>query len=103
MELHPESPPTFQDRPVPKNTRLAGWAALVHGLGIAAPVRAASVVADRYIRGNRREEDGRTEEQVPGRVPDPGWNCVLADARKMEFRSALHRVNPCMVAEAVKL
>ena len=60
MELHPETPPTFQDHLVPKNTRLAGWAALVHGLGIAAPVQAASVVADRYIRGNRRKEDGWT-------------------------------------------
>ena len=60
MELNLETPPTFQDRLVPKETRLAGWAALVHGLGIAAPVRAASAVADGYIKGSKREEDGWT-------------------------------------------
>ena len=58
MELHPETPPIFQDRLVPQETRLAGWAALVHGLGIAAPVRTASTVARGYIRGSRRIEDG---------------------------------------------
>ena len=61
MELTIETSPEFhQDRLVPKETRLAGWAALVHGLGIAAPVRAASTVANGYIKGSRREEDGWT-------------------------------------------
>ena len=60
MELDSETPPAFQDRLVLKETRLAGWAALVHGLGIAAPVRAASAVARGYIGGSRREEDGWT-------------------------------------------
>ena len=60
MDLNLETPPAFQDRLVPKGTRLAGWAALVHGLGIAAPVRAASAVADGFIKGSNREEDGWT-------------------------------------------
>ena len=60
MELNLETPPTFQDRLVPKEARLAGWAALVHGLGIAAPVRAASAVADGYIKDSKREKDGWT-------------------------------------------
>ena len=60
MDLNLETPPMFQDRLVPKETRLAGWAALVHGLGIAAPVRAASAVAGGYIKGSQREEDGWT-------------------------------------------
>ena len=60
MELNLETPPAFQDRLVPKKTRLAGWAALVHGLGIAAPVRAASAIAGGYIKGSQREEDGWT-------------------------------------------
>ena len=60
MELHLETPPMFQDRLVPKKSRLAGWAALVHDLGIAAPVRAASAVAYGYIKGSQREEDGWT-------------------------------------------
>ena len=58
MELILEAPPAFQDRLVPKETRLAGWAELVHGLGIAAPVRAPSAIARGYIKGSRREEDG---------------------------------------------
>jgi hypothetical protein len=57
MDLNRETPPTFQDHLVPKGTRLAGWAALVHGLGIAAPVRSASAVADGYIKGSKRGED----------------------------------------------
>ena len=60
MELNLETPPVFQDRLVPKGARLAGWAALVHGLGIAAPVRAASAVAGGYIKGSQREEAGWT-------------------------------------------
>ena len=60
MELNLETPPVFQDRLVPKGARLAGWAALVHGLGIAAPVRAASAVAGGYIKGSQREETGWT-------------------------------------------
>lgn len=60
MDLNLETPPMFQDRLVPKGARLAGWAALVHGLGIAAPVRAASAVAGGYIKGSQREEAGWT-------------------------------------------
>ena len=70
MKPNLETPPAFQDRLVPKETRLAGWAALVHGLGIAAPVRAASAVACGYIKGSRREEDGWTvfdKRYWPGR------------------------------------
>ena len=60
MELDCDTPLAFQDRLVPRGTRLAGWAALVHGFGIAAPVRAASAVADGYIKGSRRQENGWT-------------------------------------------
>jgi hypothetical protein len=56
VDLKLDPPLTFQNRLVPKATRLAGWAALVHGLGLAAPVRAPSVVAERYIRGSQRAE-----------------------------------------------
>ena len=60
MVLDIKTPLTFQDRLVPKDTRLAGWAALVHGLDIAAPARAVSAVAAGYIRGSYREENGWT-------------------------------------------
>jgi hypothetical protein len=58
MELDSKAPIAFQDRLVPKRTRLAGWAALAHGLGIQAPVRASSGVAEGYIRGSHRREGG---------------------------------------------
>jgi Fic family protein len=58
MELDLQAPLTFQDRLVPKGTRLAGWAALAHGLGIQAPVRAPSAVAEGYIRGSHRSDGG---------------------------------------------
>ena len=60
MELNCETPLAFQERLVPNGTRLAGWAALVHGLRIAAPVRASSAVASGYIRGSRRQENDWT-------------------------------------------
>ena len=60
MELDFEAPLMFQDRLVLKGTRLAGWAALVHGLGIQAPVRTASAVAEGYIKGSQRTEGGWT-------------------------------------------
>jgi len=60
MVLTLDTPPIFQDRLVPKGTRLAGWAALVHGLSLPAPVRQASAVAEGHIRGSQRREDGWT-------------------------------------------
>jgi hypothetical protein len=60
MELRFDRPLSFQERLVPKGTRLAGWAALVQGLGIAAPVRAPSAVSEGHIRGSQRSEDGWT-------------------------------------------
>ena len=58
FKLEPQT--TFQDRLVPKGTRLTGWAALIQGLGIAAPVRASSAVAEGHIKGSRRAEGGWT-------------------------------------------
>jgi hypothetical protein len=60
MVLKIDPPRIFQDHLVPKGTRLAGWAFLVHGLGIEAPVRAPSAVAEGHIKGSRRSEDGWT-------------------------------------------
>ncbi len=42
---------------MPTGTRLVGWAALVHTLGIQAPVRRPCVVSEQHIRGSRRAED----------------------------------------------
>jgi Fic/DOC family len=45
----------FQDNTIPDASRLAGWAALVHALAIAAPVRRPSCVSDQHISGSRRQ------------------------------------------------
>jgi Fic family protein len=56
MELESTPPIAIQDRLVPDGTRLAGWAALVHGLGLKAPLRAPSAVANGHIKGSQRRE-----------------------------------------------
>ena len=45
---------------MPEAVTLAGWAALVHHLSIAAPVRKLSCFSDKHVRGNKRGE-GRWE------------------------------------------
>lgn len=56
MKLHFNETTAFQENTVPDNAKLAGWAALVRALAIAAPVRRPSCVSEKHIRGNRREE-----------------------------------------------
>ena len=54
MRLKDLKPQFFQDEPVPEATCLAGWSALVHNLGIRAPVRNAACISDKHVRGNKR-------------------------------------------------
>ena len=54
MSLDSASIAVYQDRTVPADTRLAGWAALVHALGIPAPVRNPSCVSGQHVRGSHR-------------------------------------------------
>ncbi len=53
-------PSTFQDETLPSAARLAGSAALVHQLGISAPVRHRSCVSSQYVKGSQRVEDSWT-------------------------------------------
>jgi hypothetical protein len=46
----------FQEKTVPKGTRLAGWAALVQALAIPGPIRRPSCVSEQHVRGSHREE-----------------------------------------------
>ena len=46
----------FQDHPVPAGVELAGWAALVHALKLAAPVREPSCVSERHVGGSQRKD-----------------------------------------------
>lgn len=55
MSLQLEHDSYFQDEPVPENTHLAGWSALVQGLGICAPVRHPSCVSTRHVKNSLRE------------------------------------------------
>lgn len=48
----------FQEKTVPADTRLAGWAALVRTFGVQAPVRRPSVVSGQHVKASRREEGG---------------------------------------------
>lgn len=49
-------PTYFQNEPLLENTRLVGWAALVHGLNIKAPVRQTCCVSEKHITGSQRKE-----------------------------------------------
>jgi Fic/DOC family len=49
---------TFQEKTVPADTRLAGWAALVQRFGVEAPVRRLSAVSGQHVKASRREERG---------------------------------------------
>ena len=60
MVLKLDTPLIFQDHLVPKGARLAGLAALVHSLGLQAPVREPRAVAEGHIKGSQRSEDGWT-------------------------------------------
>lgn len=54
MRLNTNPIPTFQEKTVPPNTRLAGWSALVHALGVKAPVRRPVAVSESHVSGSRR-------------------------------------------------
>jgi Fic/DOC family len=60
-ENHPpavDHPATFQEKTVPADTKLAGWAALVQRFGVQAPVRRPSAVSEQHVKASRREERG---------------------------------------------
>lgn len=56
MKLQKPPAATFQERTVPRGVRLAGAAALVHELGVYAPVRRPSCVAELHVRDSRRAD-----------------------------------------------
>lgn len=50
----------FQEKTVPADTKLAGWASLVHTFSVRAPVRRTSAVSGKHVKASRREEGGWT-------------------------------------------
>ena len=60
MKLELASGAIFQEQTIPAGTRLAGCAALVQALALAAPVRRPSSISGQHVRGSRREEGAWT-------------------------------------------
>jgi hypothetical protein len=58
MDLRQPITLIFQDRIVPKGSKLAGWGLIVVNLEIPAPVRRSTCISDQHVRGSRREEAG---------------------------------------------
>jgi hypothetical protein len=48
----------FQDSPLPADSKLVGWAALVQAFSIQAPVRRPSAISGKHLRGSHRDKDG---------------------------------------------
>jgi hypothetical protein len=53
--INNDRPGTFQEKTVPAEARLAGWAWLVHSFGVRAPVRRLSAVSDQHVKASSRE------------------------------------------------
>jgi hypothetical protein len=60
MKLEMSQVATFHEQTIPSGARLAGAAALVHELSVAAPVRRPSCVADQNVSGSRRRDGAWT-------------------------------------------
>jgi hypothetical protein len=58
MDLDLAPPVTFQEKLLPKDTKLAGLAALVQAFSVPAPVRRPAAVSAKHVRGSHRAEDG---------------------------------------------
>ena len=60
MVMQFTTPAIFQETIIPRNSELAGWAALVHAYGIQAPVRRLNCVSHGSIKGGSRQENAWT-------------------------------------------
>lgn len=56
MQLDVEGAVHSQGRPLPEDTELAGWAALVHALELRAPIKEPSCISRRHVGGSQRRE-----------------------------------------------
>ncbi len=58
MRIDVDGLKVFQGEMLPDETRLAGWAALKHALGVRGPVRGPACVSAKHVGGSTREEGG---------------------------------------------
>ena len=56
MKIENDGLKTFQERALPEDTRIAGWAALVQALGVKGPVRKPASVSVKHVSGSFRDE-----------------------------------------------
>lgn len=56
VRLDDLKPQFFHDEPLPEDTILAGWSALISSLGIRAPMRNPACISEKHVRGNKRTE-----------------------------------------------
>src|ERR1039457_2907641 len=54
MKLASDPIAIFQEKTIPKGTRLTGWAVLVHNLALPVPVRRPSCVSEHHVHGSHR-------------------------------------------------
>jgi hypothetical protein len=55
MKLKPSASRVFQEKTIPRESKLAGWTALVRALDLRVPVRQPSSVSGQHVSGSRRQ------------------------------------------------
>jgi len=106
MDLQFEQPRAFQGAIVPAGSRLAGLAALVHGLDIQAPVRAPSSVSEGHVRGSQRREQSWTlydKRYWPGDLVTDHLGFALRheDIDLLVLKRAFDAIDPAAVEEFI--
>ena len=57
VRLEDLKPQFLHDEPLPEDTNLAGWSALISNLGIRAPMRNPACISEKHVHGNKRTDD----------------------------------------------
>lgn len=107
MDLNLAHPRTFQERTIPANSRLVGWAALVQALVLQTPVRQPSCVSEQQLRGSRRSENGWTifeQRYWPGETLEAHLTFALRHEPidLLILKRLFESVNPAIIAAFVQ-
>jgi len=107
MELKFEQPVAFQGAILPKGSRMAGLAALVHGLKLQAPVRGSVCVSEGHIRGSQRREDSWTlydKRYWPGDLVTDHIGFALGHEHidLLVLKRAFDAIDPAVIEEFVR-
>ena len=107
MALKFERTVAFQGAILPKGSRMAGLAALVHGLKLQAPVRGPSCVSEGHIRGSHRREDPWTlydKRYWPGDLATDHIGFALGHEHidLLVLKRAFDAIDPAVIEEFVR-